>query len=65
PAVRVLRAEQVCLILDYATLTTRQPGKVKPYRVSERWDDDTPLCRQHLHTAAKEVPQCQRLRLQL
>lgn len=37
---------QLCLLLDYATLTTRQPGKVRPYRVSERWDDDVSLwCR--------------------
>lgn len=34
---------QLCLLLDYATLTTQQPGKVRPYRVSERWDDDVSL----------------------
>lgn len=36
---------QLCLLLDYATLTTQQPGKVRPYRVSERRDDDvSPWC---------------------
>lgn len=45
-AARVLRPEQVwqlCLLLDYAALTTQQPGKVKPYAVSQRWDDDVSL----------------------
>lgn len=45
-AVHVLRPGQVWqlwLLLDYATLTTQQPGKVRPYRVSERWDDDVSL----------------------
>ena len=45
-SVCVLRPGQVwqlCLQLKCATLTTRQPGKVRPYRVSERWDDDVSL----------------------
>lgn len=44
--VHVLRPERVWqpgLLLDYAPLTTQQPGKVKPYRVSQRWDDDVSL----------------------